>query len=65
MAASESTRPVASNLSFEAYCEALGIDANDTRTASVVRSLYYRIRRTDAYMRPFSDDSQDTLKDDA
>lgn len=37
---SDTTRPVGACLSFEAYCEALGVDASDTRQASLVRALH-------------------------
>lgn len=65
MKRSESTRPVASRLSFEAYCAELDIDPTDTRTASVVRALHARIARSDAALQSIVQDSQESLKDSA
>lgn len=35
-----STRPVASHVSWEAYCEALGVEPSEARDASLVRALH-------------------------
>lgn len=41
----KTTAPVPCGLTWEAYCEALGVDAADARQASVVRALRDKLER--------------------
>lgn len=44
----ETTRPVGATLTWEQYCDQVGVDPHAARDASLVRALWAELRRIDA-----------------